>query len=153
MEALAIVGLVGNIVQFIDFSGDVFSAMSKIHASDEGALAENLDIEKTTSSLRRLTTRLQNTPLTGDTAVDSLSQACNDVGNELLEVLHRVKASGKRNRHQSIWKAFLSVRRKGKIEGLERRLSRLREHLTLHIVVQLRLGLPLLRVMERGILC
>jgi Fibronectin type III-like domain len=51
METLAIVGLIGNVVQFVDFSGKLIAKSTELYRSSEGALAENIDVETATNHL------------------------------------------------------------------------------------------------------
>ena len=51
MEPLTIIRLVGNIVQFVDFSGKLISKSTELYRSGEGALAENIDTETATTHL------------------------------------------------------------------------------------------------------
>jgi len=76
METLTIIGLVGNIVQFVDFSGKLISKSTEIYRSSEGALAENIDTEKATNSRILLNSRLtQEATVTGDSTVDNLRKS------------------------------------------------------------------------------
>jgi hypothetical protein len=45
MEVLATVGLVGTIVQLVDFSGKLVSTTMEFYWSASGTLMENIDIE------------------------------------------------------------------------------------------------------------
>ncbi|OCK91199.1 uncharacterized protein K441DRAFT_679700 [Cenococcum geophilum 1.58] len=99
METLAIIGLVGNIVQFIDFSGKLISKSTKLHRSSEGALAENIDTETATNHLVLLNSKLRTTATaTGDSALESLCKSCGTAADELLAALEKVKVKGKQDR-------------------------------------------------------
>ncbi|XTI95124.1 hypothetical protein V2W45_1503335 [Cenococcum geophilum] len=129
METLAIIGLVGNIVQFIDFSGKLISKSTKLHRSSEGALAENIDTETATNHLVLLNSKLRTTATaTGDSALESLCKSCGTAADELLAALEKVKKS-MRKALRSVW---------NKEEELERQLARFREELKVHVVVNLR---------------
>jgi hypothetical protein len=139
MEALTIIGLVGNIVQFVDFSSKLISTSTQLYGSAEGALAENVDIEAVTNDLVLLSNSLKDTASNPcDEALKSLSESCHTVAEQLLVALDKVKAKGKHQRLESIRKAVRSVWNKQHIEGLERRLARFREELNLRVVVDLR---------------
>jgi hypothetical protein len=64
METLAIIGLVGNIVQFVVFSGKLISKSTELYRSSEGALAEHIDIETVTSHLVLLNSKLKDAATT-----------------------------------------------------------------------------------------
>jgi hypothetical protein len=52
MEALVALGLVGNIVQLVDFSGKLISKSIQLHHSYDGALVENVDVESAAKQLQ-----------------------------------------------------------------------------------------------------
>jgi len=139
METLAAIGLIGNIVQFVDFSGKLISNSAQLYQSSKGALQVNIDIERATNHLVQLNSKLKDAATSaGDEALERLCQSCNTAADELLGALDKVKVKGKGGRWESIRKALLSVRSKEEIEELERRLVRFRDELNLHINVNLR---------------
>ena len=139
MDTLAIIGLVGNIVQFIDFSGKLIAKSTELYRSSEGALAENIDAETATNHLVLLNNKLKDAATaSSDDALKRLCKSCKSTANELLAALNKVKLNGKQDRWKSIRKALRSVWSKEKIYKLEGRLARFREELNLHVVVDLR---------------
>lgn len=139
MEALVVIGLVGNIVQFVDFSGKLISKSTELYRSSEGALTENIDIETVTNHLVLLNSKLKSTANnTGDSTLEGLCESCGAAAEELLAALDKVKVKGKQDKWKSIRKALRSVWSKEEIADLERRLTRLKEELNLHVVVGLR---------------
>ena len=77
MEALAAIGLVGNIVQFVDFSGRLIAESIELYHSYDGALAENVDIETATKHLAVLIKKLKDDAIiAGDGALQNLSYLC-----------------------------------------------------------------------------
>ena len=139
MDPLTIIGLVGNIVQFVDFSGKLISKSTELYHSSEGALAANIGTETATNHLVLLNNKLKNAAITtGDGALERLCKSCGTVADELLAALDKVKVKGKQDKWKSIRKALRSVWSKEEIMELERRLARFREELNLHIVVDLR---------------
>jgi hypothetical protein len=139
MDPLSTIGLVGNIVQFVDFGSKLISKSVELYRSTEGALDENLDTETATNHLKDLNEKLKNgAKSTGDTTLKDLCEACDKVARELLEALDKVKVKGKHEKWKSIRKALRSVCSKEHIEELEQRLARLRAELNLHLVVDLR---------------
>jgi hypothetical protein len=139
MEALAIIGLVGNIVQFVDFGGKLISKSTELYRSSEGALAENIDTETATNHLVLLNSKLKNAATaTGDSPLENLCKSCNTAAEKLLAALDKVKVKGEQRKWKSVRKALKSVWSKEEIRELERQLSKLREELNSHIVVDLR---------------
>ncbi|KAF2185377.1 TPR-like protein [Zopfia rhizophila CBS 207.26] len=141
METLAIIGLIGNVVQFIDFSGKLIAKSTELYQSIEGALAENIDAETATNHLVLLNNKIKDaatTTTTSDDALKRLCESCKSTADELLTALEKVKVSGKKERRKSIRKALRSVWSKEKIREVEGRLARFREELNLHVTVDLR---------------
>jgi hypothetical protein len=147
METLAIIGLVGNIVQFVDFSGKLISKSTELYRSSEGALAEHIDIETATNHLVLLNGKLKDVATTtGDGALESLCISCGTTADNLLAALDKVKVKDKQHKWKSIRKALRGVWSKEEIEDLERRLATFRKELTFHVVVDLRSVRMLLRI-------
>jgi hypothetical protein len=139
METLAIIGLVGNVVQFVDFSGKLISKSTELYRSSEGALAEHIDIETATNHLVLLNRKLKDAAsTTGDGPLESLCISCGAAADNLLTALDKVKLKDKQHKWKSIRKALRSVWSKEEIEDLERQLARFREELNFHVVVDLR---------------
>ena len=139
MEALAAIGLVGNIVQFVDFSGKLIAESTKLYHSYDGALAENVDIETATKHLAVLIKKLKDDAIiVGDGALQNLSLLCQNAAIDLLVALDKVKVKNRQQRWSSIRKALRSVWSKEEIRELEQRLAKFKEELSLHVVVQLR---------------
>jgi hypothetical protein len=154
MEALAIIGLVGNIVQFVDFSGNLISKSTELCRSSEGALAEHIDIETATNHLVLLNSKLKDAAtITGDGALESLCMSCGTAAENLLAALDKIKVKDKQYKWKSIRKALRSVWSKEEIEDLERRLATFREELNLHVVVDLRSVRMLLHISNANYIC
>jgi hypothetical protein len=154
METLAIIGLVGNIVQFVDFSGKLISKSTELYRCSEGALAEHLDIEMATNHLVLLNSKLKEAATsTGDGALESLCISCGAAADNLLATLDKVKVRDKQHKWKSIRKALRSVWSKEEIEDLERRLATFREELNFHVVVDLRSVRMLLRIRHANYIC
>ena len=154
METLAIIGLVGNIVQFVDFSSKVISKSTELYRSSEGALAEHIDIETAINHLALLNSKLKDAAtITGDGALESLCISCGTTADNLLAALDKVKVKDKQHKWKSIRKALRSVWSKEEIKDLERRLAMFREELSFHVVVDLRSVRMLLRISYANHIC
>ncbi|KKA23702.1 kinesin light chain 1, partial [Rasamsonia emersonii CBS 393.64] len=136
MDPLSVVGLVGNIVQFVDFTGKLISKSVFLYHSGKGVLPENIDIETATKHLVLLNTKLKDAATsTGSRELQRLCTSCGDVADELLAAVDKVKVKGEPGKWKSVQKALRSVWSKDDIEGLEKRLARFREELNLHIAL------------------
>jgi hypothetical protein len=150
MEALAAIGLVGNIVQFVDFSGKLIAKSIELYHSYDGALEKNVGIETATRHLAVLIKKLEDDTITvGDGALQNLSLLCQKAANDLLEALDKVKVKNRQQKWESIRKALRSIWSKEEIRELEQRLAKFREELNLHVVVQLRYVISCWSVSQR----
>jgi hypothetical protein len=140
MDPLTVIGLVGNIVQFVDFTSKLLSKAGEVYRSADGALVENTDLEIVANDLISLCSpRNPNTTIPSDNpALDALWSKCEEVGKELLEALAKLKIQGQKTKWKSFRKALKSVWSKEEIEALLKRLSSFRDELNLRILVDLR---------------
>jgi hypothetical protein len=139
MEALAVIGLVGNIVQFVDFGSKLISKSIQLYQSSDGVLTENINMETATNHLFRLNNKLENAAnSTGDKALQALCKSCGTVADELLGALDKLKVHEEKKKWKSMRKALRSLWSKEKIQEIEKQLASFREELNLHIVVDLR---------------
>ena len=139
MATLAVIGLVGNIVQFVDFSGKLLSKSIELYRSYDGSLAENVDIETTAKHLAVLNKKLKDDASTvGDESLQNLSRSCQKAAIDLLVALDKVKVKNRQQKWESIRKALRSVWSKEEIRELEQRLAKFKQELNLHVVVRLR---------------
>jgi N-terminal domain on NACHT_NTPase and P-loop NTPases len=139
METLALIGLVGNIVQFLEFSGTLISKSAQLYQSSNGTLSEAADTETATNLLVLLNSRLEVAAIeTGDRTLEGLCASCKTAADELLAALDKVKVKEKQRRWESIRKALRTVWSREKIQELERRLQKFREQLNSHVIVDLR---------------
>ncbi|KAF9890136.1 hypothetical protein FE257_006297 [Aspergillus nanangensis] len=141
MEALAAIGLVGNILQFVDFSSKLVKDSRQLYQSQDGYLVEYADIEKVTADLKVLNAKVQdqNKPggATGDDGLRDICRSCDQIADELLSSLNKIKVKDKRNKWQSIQVALRACLSKNEIKTLEDRLARFKQELNLRISVGL----------------
>ena len=141
METLGVIGLVDNIIQFVDFGSKLISKSVQLYQSSDGVLTEIITTETVTNHLIQLNSKLKNAAnATGDKALETLCKSCSAVAAELLGALNKLKVHGKKERWKSMRKALRSLWSKEKIQEIEKRLASFREELNLHIAVDLRCG-------------
>jgi hypothetical protein len=138
MEAVAAVGLAGNIIQFIDFAAKVVTKGHRIYQSADGSLSEYNDLQLITSDLLVLQTKLErsqeqdSTPTScneDDEAIQKLAAASTKLAQQLLKRLNAVKAQGRFRRWKSLRQAVKHVCSKAEVDDMARRLSQFREEL------------------------
>lgn len=136
MEAVLAIALAGNILQFLQAAGSVLSKAQQLYRSIDGILIEHADSKRIAQDLKRRSTQISQ-------AVDGipapeLCRVCNEcasIASELVPVLEKLQVKGKHSRSQSIRKAIEGVLRSDQIFKLEKRLSKCREQLVLHIIL------------------
>ncbi|KAF8253283.1 hypothetical protein K440DRAFT_657280 [Wilcoxina mikolae CBS 423.85] len=131
MEPLAAIGLVGNIVQFVDFTSKILSKTQQIYRSADGALSENIDTELVTNDLAKLSAGLR---ACGDPALEKLSAAS--------------ESEWKEGKMEECGKALRAVWSKEEIDDIQKKLSSFRDEMNLHIVVDLRGRIDLLSLQQ-----
>lgn len=155
LDPLTALSLAGNVVQFVDFASKILAKGAEIHRSLDGSLRENVEVESIARDFMKLNYRLieslphdddgptacrsSNKELSIDEqALQSLAQACSNIANELLEKLEKLKLRGDKKRWKSLYKALKSVWNKSELDDLLERLSRYREELELHLLVNIK---------------
>ncbi|PMD37788.1 hypothetical protein L207DRAFT_514949 [Hyaloscypha variabilis F] len=141
MDPLTAIGLAGNIISFIDVTSKVLSKARQLYNAASGATPENDELESLTKNLRDLADRARrksaNTTrhdqfslkITSETVLESLSQQCVKVADELLDVLESVKVKGEGRTLKSAVQAVKSVWKQDDIDAIQRRLDRISKQL------------------------
>jgi hypothetical protein len=141
-DAFNTIGLVANIVQLVDFSRKIFSKSRQIYSSSARALPTNADIATVTQDLNALTSKLRSSTaiitLPQNDPLEALCTRCENVGEELLAILEKLKIQGKTSRWKSVRKALKSVLSKEEIDEFKARLDDLRSEISLHVTINLR---------------
>lgn len=142
LDPLTVIGLVGNIVQFVDFSSKLVAGAHQIYKSTDGSLSENIDAEVVAKDLLNLNSGIQfglEKPITkDDQALRDLCQGCNEIAQKLLTALGKLKSQGKKGKWKSVRQALKSSWSRDDIEAIQKRLAGFREELELRIIIGLR---------------
>jgi hypothetical protein len=138
MEALAAVGLAGNIVQFIDFTCKLFDQAASIYHSRAGTATGARSLEVVTEDLQALTTTLtkavhHNGAQNDQTALYKLAKECEKVATELLSTLHGLQAKRPGSKWSSFRAALATTWKQSSIDAMERQLDSCRTQLILHL--------------------
>lgn len=141
MDPITIISLLGNVIQFVEFSNDLVSKSVQLYQSSNGTLAELTDTMTATNHLLGLNYKLKDAAAkTDDKALKDLCISCESTADELLMALDKVRVKNKHRKWESIRKALLTVWSRDEIAELEQRLARLRDELNMHITADLRLA-------------
>lgn len=147
LDPLTCIGLAGNIVQFLDFSIKVVSEGYQIYNSTTGASEENDETEFVISDFERVTERLGQSLRPPGTAVplnqneqqlDDLRVKCEQVAQELLTKLDKLKFKDKKTLLRSLGKALRHAWSKDDIDTIRRRLENLRDQLETRVLVDMK---------------
>ena len=71
MEALAVLGLVANIVKFVDLGGRIVRSAKEIQASADGTTRENKSLQEVIAEMRGLSIKLDPPKTESDSADES----------------------------------------------------------------------------------
>lgn len=139
MDPLTALSLVGNVIQFVDFGLEILSTARGLQKSAEGAVPENVDTEIVVKDLQVWNARLKDSAgPTSNEALSLMSQRCEEVADELLIFLEKLKSTGKKTRWKSVRSALESAWKKEKVDEMRKRLEGFRDEINLHILVDLR---------------
>lgn len=141
LEALAAVGLVGNVVQFIDFSCQLFATTMVVHHSHAGAPQHIRDIESITKELQqwcriiasRRNSQGQLLPSHNNRSLVALVAGCENAAVELLSALHALKAKDTESRWSCFRAALAVTWNESQINDMERRLDTYRQQILLEL--------------------
>lgn len=95
MDPLSAIGLVGNVLAFIDFSVGLLKGAREIHSSLDGTLDENKSRETVMREAQRFSLLLQKAdgppgPVQ-DAGISALVKECHGISTTLLALLEKIK--------------------------------------------------------------
>ena len=144
MEALVALGLVSNVIQFVDFGIRATSKCRQIYK--EGAAIEHQDLIHTAATLAKVAGRIQefysqcqaNSSL-GESEVQllALAKRCIDTADVLQSELRKLSTPSKHGLRASLKKTFSSMRRASTIDELNEQLERERRLLDTTLLASL----------------
>lgn len=136
MEALVAVGLATNIITFVDFAATLVKGAKEISLS--GSLSGLDQVQGETAHLKRMIEPLKIDPdLPKELA--NLAQECIRLADETTATLAEIYAYGPRPSRLSSFKvAFRAMRKKGKLESLQKHLDSCRSLILTQITILVR---------------
>ncbi|KAF9881153.1 hypothetical protein CkaCkLH20_01303 [Colletotrichum karsti] len=143
MDPLSALGLASNIISFIDFASNLVKDAANVYQSASGLPAEVHDAVIITESLESYMARLSTATLkpglsVHDKALASLVQDCQKTCVELQQLVRKIKSKAPGSRTESFRVAWRALRRKGKLEELEKRLDKIQSQILSQLVFMLR---------------
>ncbi|KAF5012504.1 hypothetical protein FDECE_1457 [Fusarium decemcellulare] len=156
METLAGLGLAGNIVQFIDFSGKVLKKARKIYQSRDSETDESTDFKLISNHLLEALSSIQKPKPelpssaqptqtnAADKMLEELRGRCCQVGSELIAVLTRLEKQGGATKWKSFKQALSAEWKSGQLEKMQERLTAVRDEILFHIALSLKSSVSVL---------
>lgn len=137
MDPLSAIGLVSNIISFIDFSARLVKGAKEIHDSQHGVLEENRSRETIVQEVQRMSARLltSESPEKEDeiSTLSILAAECREVSTQLISLLEKIKPSDAGSKTQILLSAMRNKVHDSERAGLEARISDCRAQLHLEL--------------------
>jgi hypothetical protein len=129
MDPFSALGLVGNIIAFIDFGTKLFATARDIHQSKAGYLETNYGIQLATRQIKAYLESYNGCAADLDKSFIELAVACQHWGDELLALLDRCKPKRPGSNLAALSAAWRTVRSQDRKEHLQKVLVGLRDQL------------------------
>ena len=137
MDPLTAIGLVGNILAFIDFSTKLLKTAKQVYDSSHGTLEENKSREVVVREMEQLSAGLLTPKATvlseGDANLETLARECHEISIQLISLLNKIKPKDPDSVGQSVISALKNKHYAKDREGLEMRLENCRSQLDLQL--------------------
>ncbi|KAI2634144.1 hypothetical protein GGS26DRAFT_552389 [Hypomontagnella submonticulosa] len=139
MDPFSAIGLVSNIITFLDFSYKLITTAKYIQSSASGASKHNDDLSFMTSQLQRLATNLKVARPEGslskrEHSLLQVATQCEGVSIELATLLDKLRARNPKSNRESIRAAIRDWRKKDQKADLEQKLDCCRQQLNLELL-------------------
>lgn len=145
LDPLTALSVASSVVQFVDFGIKLVTEGYELY--EKGGLLQNDEIELVTKDLTRLTKNLAAKPsfernysvVSGDEReLQNLASSCQQLGDQLLSLLASLKPRQPQSGLESFRKAVRSMRKRGTVTDIEKRLERFQKQLVTHLIAILR---------------
>ncbi|KAM5362285.1 hypothetical protein ACJZ2D_012640 [Fusarium nematophilum] len=144
MDPISAAGIAACAIQVVDFGTRVISTTTQIHSSATGASVDHSELEAATTDLVSICGKLEQSmhresqqSNSNQTSFNDIGRECQKVALELLDLLNKVKGTGKHMKWRSFRLAVSAVLREDQIKVLEKRLGRFKEQLILGLLASL----------------
>ncbi|KAI1091517.1 hypothetical protein F5B19DRAFT_503041 [Rostrohypoxylon terebratum] len=133
------IGLVGNIITFLDFGYKLVSTAKGIHASASGSSAYNEALSHSTQQLQQLVANLKNAKPPGsfsnqEPTLLQVVTDCESVSVELAKLLGKLRAQNPKSMRGAFRAAIQNWRKKDEKTELELKLDRCKQQLSLELM-------------------
>lgn len=137
-DPLSVIGLTGNIVQFVRFCGTLLNKSQEIYRSADRALVDYLELEALTIHLDKLMVGMM-MELGSDTErqLENLCQQCSSTAQGLLQAVKELNIGGKNKRWKSFRQALSTICSSDRIQSMSSRLEAFRRQIDMPLIVLL----------------
>ena len=135
MESVAVLGVAGNVLQFVDFGRKLLSKAKELHK--QSSTKENIEIEAIATHLKETLARISAYSPPTSSAATTLQSQCVNIIDELLEAVDALKVNGQPSKWKSFRKAMKAVRSKEKIDDWTRRLAAMCDEYNVQLEVEI----------------
>ncbi|KAK6840192.1 hypothetical protein PG987_006058 [Apiospora arundinis] len=132
MDALAALGLASNILSFVDFTWKLLAGANEIYASGAGISDDAQFLDTITKDVRYYDERIVAVP-NATPELKSLARQCDEIAQDLLESLDKLRIKGHKTRWNSFLVALRGVRSKKKVEQLTDKIAKIQSRMTAHM--------------------
>lgn len=137
MDPLTAIGLVANIVAFIDLGTKLLKGAREVHTSLSGTTEENRSREVLVDEMRAFSSKLLTPDDAGfvgrDKQLCNLAEECRNLSTQLIELLGKIKAKDPKSKRESVWSSVKNKYYEKDRQDLEQRLESCRTQLDLQL--------------------
>jgi hypothetical protein len=145
MDPLTAIGLVSNIVAFIDLGTKLLKGAREVRASLPGTTEENRSREVLVDEIKAFSSKLLAPDDTGfvgrDKQLCNLAEECRILSTQLIELLGKIKARDPKSKRESVWLSVKNRYYEKDRQDLEQRLDSCQTQLGLQLNFLIRLYL------------
>ena len=148
MAEVAALGIASNVISFIDFANEIFSASRQIYRN--GSRDDHIDLELIVGDLRGIVKGLEESPEPSDgtehlaeeeNELQRLAKQCRSICDELSGVLEKLNVRDERGniiKWKSVNAAIKTIWKKEQIQQLQKRMDDIRQELIIHVLMAFR---------------
>jgi hypothetical protein len=147
LEAFAALSLAANIIQFVDFSGKLFTKVRQVRRSRDGTTEEYADLKTATAGLNSLKDELSSSTATVSLALGVtgeekelaiLAKECTELADDFSKLLERLKGRGRTGKRGSFMHAIKIMLKEDEIKRAQSRLEQFQTRVTVCLLTILR---------------
>jgi hypothetical protein len=137
MDPLTAIGLVSNILTFVDFSTKLLQGAKEIHDSLSGTLEANRSTKVVMKQMKIFSSNLlapnASSLIGNDKELCNIAAECRTLSSQLIDLLEKVKPKDHKSKGQSLWSALKNKVHEKEKRDIEQRLDYCRGQLGLQL--------------------